>query len=162
MKMFSSMFQEQDSYEIEYKGKKINQCFVFDKKGEHILKFSLISSNSEYLQAIIIHWSSFEGQLFINGEEVKKPKKRFPQTILDEKYAPKQFEIRVILHNGRFIICNGSDLLGDESIWRSLYGGCAMIIEEIGENHYRFYCNDHEIDDDFDDFVFEMEIIECK
>ena len=81
---------------------------------------------------------------------------------MDEKYAPKQFEIRVILHNGRFIICNGSDLLGDESIWRSLYGGCAMIIEEIGENHYRFYCNDHEIDDDFDDFVFEMEIIECK
>ncbi len=162
MKMFSEMFLEQNSSVIEYKGKKVNKCFTFDKKGEHILKFSLISSASQFLQAIIIHWSSFEGQLFIDGEEVKKPKRRFPQTILDEKYAPKQFEIRVILHSGKFIICNGSDLLGDEKYWNSLYGGCAMIIEEIGENHYRFYCNDYENDDDFDDFVFEMEIIECK
>lgn len=38
--------------------------------------------------------------MFINGEEVKKPKRKFPQTILDEEYAPNQFEIRIILRGG--------------------------------------------------------------
>ena len=156
------MFLEQKSFKIEYKGKMVNAYFPFEKKGSYLFKFSLLSSSSNYLQAIIIHWDSFEGHIYINGEEIKKPKKRFPQTIFDEKYAPKQFEMRVVLQSGKFRICNGSDLLGDESIWRSLYGGCAMIIEEIGENYYRFYCNDHENDDDFDDLIFEMEIIECK
>ena len=35
-----------------------------------------------------------------------------------------------------------------------------MYIEQIGENKLRFYCNDHEIDDDFDDLIFDMEIME--
>lgn len=160
--MFSSLFKEQNSHEIEYKGKKINAYYTFNKKGEYILRFKFISSSSNYLQAIIIHWDSFEGQLFIDGVEAKKPKKKFPQTLLNEKYTPKQFEIKVILNSGEFRICNASDLLGDEKIWRSLYGGCAMLIEEIGKNHYRFNCNDHEIDDDFDDLIFEMEIINCE
>ena len=124
------------------------------------MKFTFISPSSKYLQAIIIHWDSFKGQLFINGEEVKKPKTRFPQIILDEKYTPKQFEMKVILHSGRFRICNGSDLLGDQKIWRSLYGGCAMIIEEGENNSYTFYCNDHENDDDFDDLIFKMQILD--
>jgi len=160
MMMFSEQFLEQNSHEIEYKGEKVSAYFSFEEKGEHLLKFSFVSSSSKYLQAIIIHWDTFEGQLYIDGKEVKKPKGRFPQTILDEKYAPKHFEVRVVLHSGKFRICNGSDLLGDEKIWRSLYGGCAMIIEAKDENRYMFYCNDHENDDDFDDLIFEMEILE--
>lgn len=158
--MFSEQFLEQDSYEIEYNGRKVNAFYTFDRMGEHILKFSFVSTASEHLQAIVIHWDSFEGQMFINGTKVEKPKNRFPQTVIAEKYAPVQFEIKVVLESGKFRICNGSDLLGDEKIWRSLYGGCAMIIEELGENHFRMLCNDHDNDDDFDDLVFELEVLD--
>ena len=34
-----------------------------------------------------------------------------------------------------------------------------MIIEKTGKDSYRFYCNDYENDDDFDDLIFDMEII---
>lgn len=37
-----------------------------------------------------------------------------------------------------------------------------MIIEHFEHNKYRFICNDHEDDEDFDDLIFEMEIIEQK
>lgn len=33
--------------------------------------------------------------------------------------------------------------------------------EHISENRYRFHCNDHEKDDDFDDLIFDVEILEC-
>ena len=158
MMMFSEQFLEQGSYEIEYNGRKVNAFFTFDRKGEYILKFKFISTSSELGQAIIIHWDRFVGQMFINGTGVKKPKGRFPQTVIAQKYAPEQFEIKVVLESGKFRICNGSDLLGDEKIWRSLYGGCAMIIEELGENHFRMHCNDHDNDDDFDDMIFELHI----
>ena len=160
MMMFSERFLEQNSDEIEYNGRRVNSYFLFDKKGTHILKFSFVASASKYLQAIIIHWDSFEGEIYIDGKEVKKTNSRFSQTILDEKRTPKEFEIKVVLHSGKFRICNGSDLLGDEKIWRSLYGGCAMIIEEQGNNEYMFYCNDHENDDDFDDLIFKMRVLD--
>ena len=36
--------------------------------------------------------------------------------------------------------------------------GCAMIKEELGEDKFRFYCNDIDWDDDFDDLIFDLEI----
>lgn len=157
--MFSEMFAMQNSDVIEYNGKKISSCYTFDKKGEFILNFRFIDCPSSIAQAIIIHWGSFEGEVFINGEKMKKPKGRFPKTIFVEKITPKEFEMRVILRDGKFLICNGSNLFGDNKFWRSLYGWCAMIIEEVGENTLRFYCNDHEEDDDFNDLIFELDII---
>ena len=35
-----------------------------------------------------------------------------------------------------------------------------MIIEKQNNNCYKFYCNDHENDDDFDDLIFEMKILD--
>ena len=58
------------------------------------------------------------------------------------------------------MICNGSDLTGTKQFCRSMHMGCAIYIEELGENKYRFNCNDHEIDDDFDDLIYEMEIVQ--
>lgn len=133
--------------------------FSFDKKGTYILRFSFISSASKYNQAIIFHLISFDGKLFYNGDELEKPKNSFPQLIFSEKFTSNIFEIKIVLNDGDLCICNGSDLLGNGQIWRSLYGGCAMIIEKTGKDSYRFYCNDYENDDDFDDLIFDMEII---
>ena len=68
--------------------------------------------------------------------------------------------MKIELTDGDICICNGSDLLGTKKVWRSLCEGCAMIIENISENHLRFYCNDHENDDDFNDLIFDLEISE--
>ena len=38
-----------------------------------------------------------------------------------------------------------------------LYGN-AFWMDQHSDNRYRFYCNDHKMDDDFDDLVFDLEI----
>ena len=53
----------------------------------------------------------------------------------------------------------------DESKTESFTGGSyanAFWIEELGGCVYRFHCNDHEMDDDFNDFVFELEVTVLK
>lgn len=162
MIVFSVQFAEQNSFEIEYKGKKVNAFYTFDRKGTYKLKFSFVSVNSLYSQAIVLHLDSFKGELSIGGQKIKKPKGRFPQLIFSKKHTPKQFELDVILQEGDIAICNGSIDAQVPEICRSLNGGCAMIIEEIEENHLRFYCNDYENDDDFDDLIFDLEIIKVK
>ena len=34
----------------------------------------------------------------------------------------------------------------------------SYIKEELGEDKFRFYCNDIDWDDDFDDLIFDLEI----
>lgn len=161
MKMFSEQFLEQDSFEIEYKGRRIYAFYRIEKVGRYVLKFKFVETNANHTQAIIIHLNEFVGRLYINGEEIRKPKGSFPQLIFDETYASQIIELEVELFSGNIVICNGADLLGEGKIWRSLYGGCAMVIEEIEENHFRFLCNDFE-NDDFDDLIFELEIIDMN
>lgn len=38
----------------------------------------------------------------------------------------------------------------------NLYGN-AFWVEELSKNLYRFHCNDHRMDDDFDDMIFDLE-----
>ena len=159
MLMFSEQFSEQKSDEIIYNGKVINRFFRFEQKGTHLLRFSFVNSTSKYTQAIIFHLISFDGKIFYNDKEIEKPKKSFPQIVFSEKSSPNIFELKITLNSGSLYICNGSDLLGNEKTWASLYGGCAMIVENKQKNSYRFYCNDHENDDDFNDLIFDLEII---
>ena len=42
------------------------------------------------------------------------------------------------------------------SLWMEIT--CLMIKEELGEDKFRFYCNDIDWDDDFDDLIFDLEI----
>ena len=159
MLMFSEQFLEKDSFEIDYNGKKVFAFYSFEKKGKHSLHFTFINTFSHYKQAIIVHLDSFKGNIFIDGREIKKPKGRFPQLLFDEESTPGQFTIDVVLESGNLVICNGSDPLGTGEIWHTITKGCAMIIEPIDENHLRFYCNDHENDDDFDDLIFDLEFL---
>lgn len=160
--MFSVEFAEQNSSEIEYKGKKVNSFYSFDKKGIYKLKFSFISTNASCKQAIVLHLNCFKGDISIGGQKIKKPKGRFPQIIFEEWYKPRKIELEINLKGGILAICNGSFDAQVPEICRSLNGGCAMIIEEIEENYLRFYCNDYENDDDFDDLIFDLEIIKVE
>lgn len=159
MKMFSELFLEQDSFEIEYGGKMIYSFYTFDKIGTYILRFTFVNTCSCYGQAIIAHLDTFKGQIYIDKKEIKLPKGSFPQLVFPKNRCPRQFELKVVLEAGDITICNGSDSLGTEEIWHSMSRGCAMIIERLEENHFRFYCNDHENDDDFNDLIFDMEIV---
>ena len=37
----------------------------------------------------------------------------------------------------------------------NIYGN-AFGVEKLSENLYRFHCNDHRMDDDFDDLIFDI------
>lgn len=155
--MIYNIFQKNNFTQVEYKGNIISPYYKFDLVGRHQLKFRFVSCNSKFEQAIVIHYDSFDGEFLLNGKPIQKPESTFPQIVFREATAPREFILDVALRSGSFRICNGSDLLGDGALWRTLYGGCAMRIESK-DNHHKFYCNDHENDDDFDDLIFEMEI----
>ena len=105
---------------------------------------------------------NFTGEIYKGDKKVEIPKGSFPQLIFPEKITNKQFELNVVLKAGDIGICNGSDPWGVGEIWHSMSKGCAMIPELIKKNHYRFYCNDHENDDDFNDLIFDLEILDIS
>ena len=154
----SRCFSEAKTFVIEYKGKIIRRFYTFERKGCTKVRFSFIESNSTYNQAINLHLSEFKGRIILDGEEREQPKGNFPQLVFAEKECPKVIELIIELEDGNIAICNASDPLGTGQIWHSISQGCAMITEVLGENHFRFYCNDHENDDDFNDFIFDMEL----
>ena len=162
MMMFSEQFSQQHSFEIMHNGKKINAFFRYDKKGIYRLRFDFLSTASPYRQAVVLHLSEFHGRIFMDGKEIAiAKKKRFPQIVFSEAdsiNAPNYIEMTIELQDGDIAICNGSEHPEIEGLWTTLYGGCAMIIEQLDTLHYRFYCNDRENDDDFDDLIFELSI----
>ena len=157
MKPFKWMFEEQNATKIEYKGKQVSALYRYDKKGKYRLKFTFVSTNSQYEQSIILHLDGFKGKIFWNGKRLKKERRRFPQIIFEETWAPKEFELEIILEEGDIGISNGYSKT-DVGRIDCFMGGCAMIKEELGEDKFRFYCNDIDWDDDFDDLIFDLEI----
>lgn len=129
MKPFKWMFEEQNATEIEYKGKQVSALYRYDKKGK----------------------------IFWNGKRLKKERRRFPQIIFEETWVPKEFELEVILEEGNIAISNGCLRPTTETI-ACFVDGFAMIKEELGEDKFRFYCNDIDWEDDFDDLIFDLEI----
>ncbi len=163
MMCFVEQFVEADSDTIVYKGKTIHRFFKIKKPGEYLLKFKFNSSNSRFSQAIDVHYGSLKGNMYFLGENITKKKSTFAQAIFfEDDITSRCFELELKLKDGWITICNGSDTDGSKKICRSLVFGCAMIIEEIKQNHYKFYCNDFENDDDFDDLIFELEIVELN
>ena len=129
MKPFKWMFEEQNATEIEYKGKQVRALYRYDKKGK----------------------------IFWNGKRLKKERRRFPQIIFEETWVPKEFELEVILEEGNIAISNGCLRPTTETI-ACFVDDFAMIKEKLGEDKFRFYCNDIDWEDDFDDLIFDLEI----
>ncbi len=152
----AEVFEKNDSG--IYKGKLINKYLSFRKNGDYKLDFKIVSKNSKYLQAIVLLLNSdFKGMFHINNKKIAKPKGKFPKIILWENDIPEEFSIYVHSEEGSFNILNGCTIpMNNISYCNMMTGGCAIIIETLGENHYRLNCNDVERDDDFDDLIFEV------
>lgn len=157
---FSSLFTEANSSKIKYKNKDIYQDDTYDLLGIHKIKLRFISCNSKYIQAIVLDLYNFKGQIYLEGQEIKNPKRAFPSINFWQDTAPSEIELTINLESGNLGICNGSDPIGDKKICHRMSFGCAMMIEELSPTKKRYYCNDHENDDDFDDLVFEIEILD--
>ena len=145
--------------QIEYKGRTINKYVKLTEPGEYVLRFTIIKNNSPFHQAIVLFFNDFQGEYYLNGAKRPLPKGAFPKENFWTDTMPQTTEVALRIRKGNVVICNGSDPLGTKQICHSLVWGCAIFLEKIGENSFRFNCNDHEIDDDFDDLIFEMEII---
>lgn len=162
MKSFELMFEEAGSNEIEYKGKKILRFYKFERIGKFRLQFKFVERNSPFGQGIAIGFTSYSGPIYVNGKKREMARKVFKDIYMIQEAYPDGFYIDVKIRNDNEFITvkNCSDSIGTGEFYDSLIEGRAMYIEQIGENKLRFYCNDHEIDDDFDDLIFDMEIME--
>lgn len=154
---FSELFTQHQSDIIQYGGETIHRYFLFENFDKLRLKLTFVSSNSKYGQAIVVHFQdNFKGRIYLDGRELGLPKSAFPHHNFWKETAPAQFLLEIIREEGKIWLCNGADPIGDHRFCKNLSGGCAMKIQELGKNHYRCHCNDHVVDDDFDDLVYDV------
>lgn len=158
---FNSLFSStQDDY-IYYKKEKIYAIYRYNKLGNHKVKFRFISSNRKREQCIILIGDNKICDIKYNGKRYNFPKRKFTTCDLFEKDFGKEFILEINLKCDTIGICNGAILkAGDLNLVRFCNEGCAMKIEDISENKKRFYCNDYEINDDFNDLIFEIEFLD--
>ena len=150
----------------EYEGRMYYRSFSpFEKNGKYELIFRSITMNSSYEQVIMVGMHSFIGSISINSEAIKLKKAKHDGFFIYEKDARPDGSISLLIDYRGGIIFIQNDMLGwstDISFQKKELVNTAMIVEKLNDNTYRFYCNDKEYDDDFDDLVFEMEIHEIS
>ncbi|MGE5455739.1 MAG: hypothetical protein ACM3O4_01350 [Ignavibacteriales bacterium] len=158
---FSELFsQTKDDY-IIYQGKKVYSIDRYKLNGNHKVKFAFVSNKSPHEQCIVLSLYGVNCDIYLDGKKYKQPKNKFPTLDLFEKYYGKEIILEINLIDGEIGLCNGAiRKIGENEIVTYCSYGCAMQIEEISSTKKRYYCNDYENDDDFDDLVFEMEIID--
>ncbi len=131
------------------------------KKGKYILRFTFIEVNSKFFQSLHIGTGEFRGKLKLNGkDELNVSSHVFANHVFWQATAPKQFDLEVELEDGYLFIYNGSDQHSTQVAATTFMYGCGIKFEKLSENKLRFHCNDHEEDDDFNDLIFDMEVLD--
>ena len=162
---FNYLFGLAQSNVTKYNGEVIYGIYNYDLKGKHTVKFKLISSKTNKKRGLHHFTSNFIGKIYdSNGQEEELPKSKsaYAEISLTEDYWRKQnneFIITIDLQDGYIGIKNGvyddtNTFLSVSSFWG------AMKIKKISPTVTRFYCNDAELEDDFDDLIFDMEIMD--
>ena len=179
-------FNGKETFEAD--GKTFYRSWKISHQGEFRVVIQVKEIHSTYKQGIAFSLSSnpaFKGVIRINGQNWPiDRRKRMNHVIpvsLDVPYV--QLVLDLDIQEGYLWIANASDFLDDypELIakvsaqtgrTREQFRGCtftsgfsaanmygnAFWIETLAENKFRFHCNDHEMDDDFDDLIFDLEI----
>jgi hypothetical protein len=99
--------------------------------------------------------------IYWNEKKYEIPKTKFPTLDIFEKQFGKEVILEIELNEGVISIYNGATKKeGKLKIVEYAVWGSAMRIEELSPTKKRYYCNDFENDDDFDDLIFEMEIMD--
>ena len=175
---------------VEVDGKVYHRSYQIDKQGRFCCIIQIMEINSEYRQGIAFALSgepAFKGKIILNGEVWKPEKGKQTAYVvpvsLDERKDRIVFDLDI--QDGYFLVANASDFLDDypeliEKIsaqtgrTREQFRGCsytsgfsaanlygnAFWIETLEEKKLRFHCNDHKMDDDFDDLIFDLEIMD--
>lgn len=146
--------------EVEYEGKRYCRYLLFDEASIYCFKFRFVSTNSPYIQSINVTFANFRGEVFLNNEKISIKKGKFSTLTFCEDTAPREFVLRVNVKQGFVMISNSSRDWQRDATGNSKWLVCAMIVDNIGKNVYRCYCNDQEYDEDFNDLIFEMEILD--
>lgn len=153
------LFSKSQTNEAECNGIKYYRYFPIRISNKMTIRISFVEINSTFEQAILFLFPcDFSGNIQINGKNVLLKKGSFRKLNFWARTAPTQFEVTVSNFIGEIRICNGSDPLGNMQFCKHLSDGCAMHIENIGTNRYRMHCNDHELDLDCNDLIFDVEI----
>lgn len=126
--------------------------------GDYQLRFRIVQTNSPHKQGIAVFFSKFKGTLALNGKLLPVLKSKFAHyTFREDEFPDREFELSLHVEEGNLVIGNASEK-PETGLFTCGAFGCAFWIELLNENTYRFHCNDHEYDDDFDDFIFDMSI----
>ena len=145
---------------FEHDGKTFRRWYSIDKVGHYKLKINVISTKSVHKQGIALFFSDFKGNLLLNGENLPVLKGKFKHYVFDEDIVSAHgLILSVQAEKGMLVLGNGSRTPGDGGFECGAFG-CSFWTEALSENKFRFHCNDHEMDDDFDDLIFELEIID--
>ena len=144
---------------FEHNGKTFQRWYTIQKDGAYELRFKIISTNSVHRQGIALFFSEFSGQILLNGDPLAVPKRAFQHYVFREGEFPNnEFVLSVQAKSGALMIGNASERAETGKFTCGAFG-CAFWIEQMNTTALRFHCNDHEYDDDFDDLIFDLEII---
>lgn len=161
---FNYLFGKAESNITEYKGETIYAVYKYDLKGRHTIKFRLIKSNPNTERGIHFFVNKFRGKIYgHNGKRIRKPRGVYASLMLMEDVwrndENNEFILIIDLEDGYINIENGLYKKEYDAFSVSSFWG-AIKIEKISPTITRFYCNDTELEDDFDDLIFDMEILD--
>ncbi len=151
-------FDKNSSYEDN--GRTIFRWHHVHRKGGYQLYFRIVSTNSVHRQGIALFFSDFKGKVLLNGMQLKIPKGVFGHYVFKEGEFPNnEFVLSVHAEEGHVFFGNASER---EEIGLFTCGAFsnAFWLEQIDCTAFRFHCNDHEYDEDFDDMIFEMSVLD--
>ena len=165
MTNFKELFTKTPVYpkNVSYKGSKVVLSDKFYLNNLDTIVLNVEKTNSQFLQGIRLR---INGQCVFFGKTLKQGK--FINLLLWEEsdwYNLKNSELKIYTKDPFIHVSNAWREInknvdgpacwagGDEWFKHDHWGGAGMIVEEI-ENGRRYYCNDGECDDDFDDIIF--------
>ena len=177
-------FKNENSVVVD--GKEYFRTYRINQVGNYRLIFRVVSINSDYKQGLAFAFGGspkFKGQVLLNGVDFLETNKKTCHVIPVDLFLNDALIFELTIESGCFAFANASDFLDDHpdavemisfltNRKREDFRGCtytsgfeatytygnAFWIESISKDTFRFYCNDHKMDDDFDDFVFEVKI----
>ena len=158
---FNYIFGLAENDNAIYRNEKIYFYYHYNLKGKHTLKFSMVYSNPNEERGICLNTIHFKGSID-NYEDEKLFKRSGAYSgydILGTDWKEKKIIVDLKegflgITNGKFQTSGDVLFLNSGGLWQ------AMKVEQISPTKFRFYCNDTVLEDDFDDLIFEMEIID--
>jgi hypothetical protein len=147
MPSFESLFLESKGQPVVYKGQTIqmlDRLIVADRQ-TLIVRFE--SVNAGWRQGVRL---DIDGSFKVNGQTVNNA------IVLWQDTAPREVVLKVSTKKGECRVRNVWDV-GD-GVEHSWHNGAAMIVE-TSDAFRRYRCNDGRADDDFNDLIFNVELI---